>query len=1036
MELSRELNISPIVARILMNRGLTSVSAIKLFLTFTADDLHSPFKFHEMAKAVALVEQNIKSQKKILIYGDYDVDGITATTLLYQFLKSQKADVQYYIPDRMKEGYGLNKEAIEWADHEGFGLIITVDCGISSLEEIKLAKSLGINIIITDHHQPPALLPVADAIINPRVVDSGYPFSDLAGVGVAWKLAQAIYLKLGDQQKEKVILSEFLDLVSLGTIADVVALTGENRTIVKMGLEAISKTKRLGLKALINVAGIKGKEVSATQVGFLLAPRLNAAGRLSNARIGVELLQSSDHEYCLEQAKVLNQENNQRQSLEKAIFDEALEMIEGNSELQEELVLVLASERWHQGVIGVVASRLVERFYRPVILMTIEGEVAKGSARSIESFHMYHSLEHCKDLLIQFGGHKQAAGLKLPVQNIEAFRRKINKWAQSVLKEEDLIPIIQIDADKEIDGSEEVLAGEIAMLSPFGQDNPCPVFSFRNSKVKEVRAVGANAAHLKIKFESEGKTLEGIGFNMGGHLAWLNDSDRVDAAGILEMNNWNGCETVQLVLKDIQPAPVFSFIDGKQQLADPHKEDILKGFQETAYVKSLSNEVSGEQIPKIALAFPRSKQRAFWHGLAAYQYFNFRRRTLFLTLSLSELWFEGVSAERELNMLGITVLKGDSRLSPKKKAQLLNNFVSGAFPVLLTTPDFLESLENPAELIEDSFIIVDYSNPIFLLEKTKKFTSKFTELLSQSQNFRLLVLAGFFQGKFFKDLQKNFFLEKTYSEIYPGRLEIIDYRELEDKSSYLFNVIKNGESCLVYVMFKHQVDELVKDLSNKGFTMVAGCTARQRPWEQEILAEKVAAGEIKVLITHQPIISSYTRLFKHVVLFNVPHSLAEFCDLTGWPGEGELPKAHLIYSTADLAVRERLLEINFPGRETLGKIYRAFCTLSLREGKTYGSKIEILNKLKSVGFCSFKDATLDAALAIFLELGIIKQSACENIFLEPVQHGEKVALDNSPRFREGEREKEMFSYWRRPAVSPDFTSFIKNFSEQPEKKED
>ena len=238
-------------------------------------------------------------------------------------------------------------------------------------------------------------------------------------------------------------------------------------------------------------------------------------------------------------------------------------------------------------------------------------------------------------------------------------------------------------------------------------------------------------------------------------------------------------------------------------------------------------------------------------------------------------------------------------------------------------------------------------------------------------------------------------------------------------------------------MFKHQVEELVQEFKDRGLTMVAGCTARQRPWEQEILAERVAAGEIKVLITNQPIISSYTRLFKHVVLFNVPHSLAEFCDLTGWPGEGELAKAHLIYSTADLAVRERLLEINFPGRETLGKIYRAFSTLSLREDKILGSRNEILNKLKAAGTHSFKDATLDAALAVFLELGIIKQSACEKIFVKPVQNGKKIALDNSPRFREGEREKEMFSYWQRLAVSPDFTSFIRTFSEQqPEKKED
>jgi single-stranded-DNA-specific exonuclease len=1027
LEISKELNISPILAKVLMNRGLTSVSEIKPFLTCTADDLHSPFIFYEMTKAVKLVEKNIESQKKILVYGDYDVDGITATTLLYQFLKSQKADVQYYIPDRMKEGYGLNKEAIEWAGREGFSLIITVDCGISSLEETELAKSLGINMIITDHHQPPVHLPEADAIINPTVLESGYPFPDLAGVGVAWKFAQAIYLNSVDQQIEGVILPEYLDLVSLGTIADVVDLTGENRIIVKMGLEAIASTTRPGLQALLDVAGIKGEKVDATQVSFLLAPRLNAAGRLSNARIGVRLLSSSDRDYCRDQAKILNMENCRRQTIEKAIFDEAMEMIENNHELQENLVLVLASERWHPGVIGIVASRLVERFYRPVILMTLEGEVAKGSARSIDNFHMYQALEHCKDLLIQFGGHKQAAGLKLTVHNIEAFRLKINEWAQAVLRKEDLIPIIQIDVDKEIDGSEERLAREISRLAPYGQGNPYPVFSFHDLRVKESRVVGANSAHLKIKFESEGKTLEGIGFNMSGHLAWLNDRDRVDVAGTLEINNWNGCETAQLVLKDIQPAPVFSYIDKKQRNTS-QLEEFLCGFQEAAFSNSFGTEDSGGKAGRIALALPRNKQRKAWYGAAAYQYFRFNRKTIFLTLSLSELWFEGDSAERELNKMGIAVAKADIRLSSEKKEQLRNSFLSGEIPVLLTTPEFIETWGNLDELMEDCFVVIDYSNPIYGLQKANGFSERLLSLLKYSKNLKLLVLIGFNRGSYFEDLQKKFLWKSLYSEICPSRLEVIDYRGMEDKNSYLFDLLKSGESCLIYVMFKHQVEELVQELTKRGQTRVAGCCARQRPWEYEILTEQIKAGDIKVLVTQQSLISSFTQLFKHVVLFNFPYSLAEFCNLTGWPGETDLPKTHLIYSTEDLPIRERLLEVNFPGRETLGNIYRALSNLSLRGDSISGSRKEILHKLKMVGPNTIKDVTLDTAIAVFLELGIIKQSNCENMCLQLVQSGNKVALNNSPRFREGEREKELFCYWSRLAMSPNFTALFNIFS--------
>ncbi|MGI6684988.1 MAG: single-stranded-DNA-specific exonuclease RecJ [Bacillota bacterium] len=558
LEISKELNISPVLAQLCINRGMATVDDVKNFIRINPQEINDPFAFREMHQAISIIEETIKNHERILIYGDYDVDGITATSLLYLYLKGKTPSVAYYIPDRLEEGYGLNEDAILWANREGYKLIITVDCGISSRSEVELANSLGLKTIITDHHTPPVILPKAAAIINPKVEDSGYPFPDLAGVGVAWKLVQALEISAGKKDLSKtvnksVVLEEYLDLVALGTVADVVPLIGENRVIVALGLGRIEKAERPGIKALLKVTGLEHKPITSGHIGFILAPRLNAAGRLAKGALAVALLTGEVYTHCESQAKELDQMNYQRQEVEGEILNQALQMIEDNVNLDQDFVIVLASESWHPGVIGIVSSRLVEKYYRPVVLLAIEGDTAKGSARSIDQFDIYQAFKHCQDLLIQFGGHKMAAGVKIKKDHIKAFQKAINDYANSFINRDLIVPTVKIDLELDPDGEEELYIKDSEMLFPYGLGNAQPVFAYRNLGVIEAKAVGNTQSHLKVTFDAGNYLLDGIGFHLAHHLSWLNTFSRVDVAVTLEKNTWNGCEKVQLVLKDIQP---------------------------------------------------------------------------------------------------------------------------------------------------------------------------------------------------------------------------------------------------------------------------------------------------------------------------------------------------------------------------------------------------------------------------------------------------------------------------------------------------
>ncbi|MDY6855520.1 MAG: single-stranded-DNA-specific exonuclease RecJ [Thermodesulfobacteriota bacterium] len=549
--LSRELSISPLISQILINRGIEETDSAHRFLYPGLSQLHPPFMMKDIKKALHRLIHAIKTKEKIIIYGDYDVDGITSVAVLLTFLRNLGANASFYIPHRLSEGYGLNANAMESIIRLGAKLLITVDCGINDIEEVSLAQREGLDVIITDHHEVPDILPPACAILNPKQKDCGFPYKSLAGVGIAFNLIIALRTRLREMGfwKHKRIpnLKEYLDLVALGTIADVVPLTDENRIIVKFGLEQLTYSTRPGIIALKEVSELKNTIITPWMVGYRLAPRLNAAGRLSRADEGVRLLTTQDLKEAEGIARVLDIENTKRQQIEDQILKDAKEMIKKDESLLLKRTITLASCNWHPGIMGIVASRLVEEYYKPTVMISLDNAVGKGSARSIEGFHLYEGIRECAHLLKAFGGHKYAAGLTIDEKNIPAFRDLFEKIVKNTLSEDDFTPKISIDAEITIKELTEGLLEELEILAPFGPSNPEPTFSSSLLYVLNSNIVGNE--HLKLRLKQDGCVCDAIGFYMGKNTVL--PRQYIKAAFSSQINNWQGIKTIQMKLKDI-----------------------------------------------------------------------------------------------------------------------------------------------------------------------------------------------------------------------------------------------------------------------------------------------------------------------------------------------------------------------------------------------------------------------------------------------------------------------------------------------------
>lgn len=540
--LSKELGISKILAQILINRGIHNIEEADKFLNVDSKNLLDPYSFADMHNAVNIIKKVAKLGQKVMVFGDYDVDGITAVALLKTTLSKIGLDVVHYLPHRIKEGYGLNKNILQIVKQKNITLLITVDCGTNSRDEIKELRRHNVEVVVTDHHEPiNCELPPASSIINPKLKNSHYKYRDLAGVGVAYKLCQALTGKM---------LIEDLDLVSLGTIADVVPLTGENRIMVKEGLSRIPKTKRIGLNALLETSGIKDKQISSNFVSFILGPRINASGRMDTAEIALTLLLSDNKDEADTLARIMEAHNRQRQKIENKILEEAQDLINREINFKEHKVMVIAKEGWHQGVLGIVASKLADRFYRPTILISLTESLCKGSGRSIKNFHLFEALLECKDFLETFGGHSHAVGLVISRDCIKDFRHKINHFAKEKLLLEDLLPSLDVDMELSLSDLNEAQVGEFEVLEPFGEGNPEPLFYTRNLQLKsEPQVLGRDTLKFWI---TDGNVIhQALGFGKGSLKNSLVNSDYFDLVYTLRIDDWQGERSIALEVKDI-----------------------------------------------------------------------------------------------------------------------------------------------------------------------------------------------------------------------------------------------------------------------------------------------------------------------------------------------------------------------------------------------------------------------------------------------------------------------------------------------------
>ena len=637
--------VPPLVAAVLCSRGLSTLEAATDFLSWHPRLLQDPFLMKDMEKAVSRIEQALSAGEKISVYGDYDVDGITSTCLLTHYLRGRGGTVCYYIPCRMDEGYGVNREAIDALHAEGVSLVITVDCGITAVEETAYAKALGIDLVITDHHTCKEEIPQAVAVVDPHQPDCPYPFKDLAGVGVALKLVMA----MEGPEKRRQVLEEYADLAAVGTVADVMKLLGENRTLVHLGLEQLKETRRVGLTALMEEAGTNAEAVTSTTVGYCLAPRINAAGRMGQAAIAAELILTEDGEQASRLAKNLCALNRERQEVELQIFNQCIKMLEQTARHD---CIVLADEGWHQGVVGIVASRLSEKYACPVCMISLQDGKGKGSCRSYGGFNLFQALEACSDLLEGYGGHALAAGFTILEEQIDAFRSRMSQLVLQNTGGEEVVSTLSVDV--EVSDVHELFVEsvtQLSMLEPYGSGNPKPVFCLLDATVTCMSDVGGGR-HLKMRVGRDGRSQDAIFFSVTGAQAGVKVGDVVDLAFYPQINEFRGVKTVQLHLIDLRPS------------AERNAQEAAR-YAQFCRGEAIAQETAREMLPK------REEFAALWRQLSGN---GGKLQTTAAALARAVAQKVGGSASMARIMVCLDVLRECSLVEVQDEGEVLHIF--------------------------------------------------------------------------------------------------------------------------------------------------------------------------------------------------------------------------------------------------------------------------------------------------------------------------------------------------------------------------
>ncbi|MGI6588913.1 MAG: single-stranded-DNA-specific exonuclease RecJ [Peptococcia bacterium] len=976
--LVESLGISKTLATILVNRGLITSQMVQSFLEASLTDLESPTALPSMAEGVERIYSAIKKGENILVYGDYDVDGITGTVLLTDLLRRLGGKVNYYLPDRKEEGYGLNSQALVKAKESGTDLIVTVDCGISSLKETTQARELGMDLVITDHHQLPAQIPSALAVINPKLADESRPWYDLAGVGVAFKVGQAVATLFSTES----ICEEYLDLVALGTIADIVPLRGENRILVKAGLERINQGNcRLGIQSLMNTAGLKTGQISTGQVGFVLAPRLNACGRLGKADIAVQLLLSTDVQETDNICRGLEKENRLRQELEEKIYHEALAMIEKAGGIGEDKLILLASSNWHPGVIGIVASRLTEKYYRPTILLNLEEGRGKGSARSIPGFNLYQALEQVKPHLLTFGGHEMAAGLTLSEEKIPIVRQQLLAYAHNVLDEKSLTPVLSLDAEVTLEDINEQLIKEINLLAPYGFGNPSPLLVVRNICLKKVWRVGKNGDHLKLRVGDKSRQLEGIGFQLGEREKGIAEGDRYDLAFIPQLNTYQGITQVQMQIREFKkylvpdvPLALYS----SAQIEEKIQKVILGEAEYYEKQKEALRLLKEGQNTLLILGTGRGKSAVF-QSMAAYLAIRQKKVTI-IVYPLRSLVNDQYQRIREkMSSLGVRVSLVNGSMGMSKRKQFFKDLAQGDVEIILTTPEFLvfhlDKFKQIAEKI--GLFVVDEAHHLAQSKRRGYY------LLGQSweQLGKPLVLAVSATA----DLETAQWIKNTLccskvvvENYVRNNLQVVDKRAEKDKLKYLLKLLDTGERIVIYVNSRKQAYQLANDLrfyypasrEEIGFYH-GGLNSQQRIFLEKAFRE----GDLRVMVTTSAFGEGIDIPdIKHVVLYHLCFSLTEFNQLSGRAGRNnQEAKIHLLFNQQDRKLNELILEGAAPTRTVLAKFYLYLRKKGKKANPFPYNKRELQKEMQKLGMRNFCEQTVSACLGVLEDLGLLRQ---------------------------------------------------------------
>lgn len=555
-KLAAELELDPVISLLLVRRGLKTAAEVKKFFKPSLNDLEDPFLMPDMDKAVKRLNKALGEKEKILIYGDYDVDGTTAVSLVYKYLRAYTSNLDYYIPDRYDEGYGISTKGIDYAAEQGVTLIISLDCGIKAIDKIEYAKGKGIDFIICDHHLADDVLPDAVAVLDAKREDSRYPYEHLSGCGVGFKFMQAFAADNGFPFSE---LEKLLELTAVSIASDIVPITGENRILAYYGLKQINSNPSLGLKGIIDVCGLSGKEITISDIVFKIGPRINASGRMMNGREAVELLLAKNSKVAKQKSENINQYNEERRELDKKITDEANAIISSIENNEDNKAIIIYNPAWHKGVIGIVASRLTEKYYRPAVVLTKSSELITGSARSVSNFDIYKVVESCRDLLENFGGHTYAAGLSLKEENLQRFKERFQQIAAQEIVPEQLVPQIDIDAVLDLKQINAKFMSDLKKMSPFGPENHKPVFCTHGVQdYGTSKLVGREQEHIKLEIidsKSASSPIHGIAFGMSRFNAHIKQMKPFDICYTIEENTYNGNTTLQLMIKDIRTEP-------------------------------------------------------------------------------------------------------------------------------------------------------------------------------------------------------------------------------------------------------------------------------------------------------------------------------------------------------------------------------------------------------------------------------------------------------------------------------------------------